>query len=106
MVDQLRGAGRFATRGHLAALVVFNWDPDHGDPAARHVDLSIHPELLPLVMKSPGLLWEPVGEDGIDLSPERYLDVLSRRPVVEIVGGRDFDAAVRLAREVLDRYAR
>jgi len=104
LVEDVEGAGRFATQGHLAALVVFNWDPARGEPTAREVDLSVQPELLPFVMQSPGLFYEPDRERDVDLSPGRYLDVLSRRPVIEITGRRDFDAAARIAREVLERY--
>lgn len=103
LIDDVEGAGRFATRGHLAAVVVFNWDATRGEPTATEVDLSVQPELLPLVVKSPGLSCES-REPHVDLSPGRYLDVLSRRPVVEITGRRDFDAAARIAREVLERY--
>ncbi|MEX2466178.1 MAG: HprK-related kinase B [Gemmatimonadota bacterium] len=106
LIDEVRGAGRFATRGHLAALVVFNWDDASGEPMAREVDLSIHRKLLPAITGSPGLFFEPDEEaETLDMSAARYLDVLSRRPVVEISGGRDFDAAAGLAREVLERYA-
>ena len=106
LVDEVEGAGRFDMRGHLAALVVLDWDESSGETVAREVDLSIHPGLLPATIKSPGAFHDPADEAGaIDLSPSRYLDVLSRRPVVEITGRRDFDAAARLSREVLDRYA-
>jgi HprK-related kinase B len=105
LVDEVDGAGRFDMRGHLAALVVLNWDEAVGEVIAREVDLSIHPDLLPAIMKSPGPFHGPDDDAGtIDLSRSRYLDVLTRRPVVEITGPRDFDAAARLSREVLDRY--
>ncbi len=106
LVDEIEGAGRFDMRGHLAALVVLNWTEASNEVLAREVDLSINPQLLPAIMKSPGPFQSPGDESyGIDLTQSRYLDVLSRRPVVEITGPRDFEAAARLAREVMDRYA-
>ena len=104
-VDEVAGADRFTTRGYLSAVVVFNWDAREGEPAAHEVDLSIRPDLLPLLMTTPDLCEEPDRPEDIDLSRGKYLDVLSRRPVVEITGRRDFDAAARLARDVLDRHA-
>ena len=85
--------------------MVFNWDALQEDPPVREVDLSIRPDLLPLMVKAPGILEQPDRPDDVDLSRSTYLDVLSRRPIVEVTGYQDFQAAAQLAREVLDRYA-
>ena len=104
-VNEVVGAGRFVTHGYLAAVMVFNWDALQEDPPVREVDLSIRPDLLPLMVKAPGILEQPDRPDDVDLSRSTYLDVLSRRPIVEVTGYQDFQAAAQLAREVLDRYA-
>jgi HprK-related kinase B len=86
--------------GDLEALVVLNWAGD-GAARAQEIDLAKRPELLPAITKSPGLFYEPESDDDVDLSPQRYVETLSLRPVIEITGRRDFGAAERLCLEVL-----
>ena len=102
LIDQVVGAGRFPLRAWLHALVVIAWN---GDGPARRlpVDLAERPDLLAHVMKSPGLFYEPEGDEPeVDLSPEAYVEVLGARPVYEITGTRDFAAAEALCLEALN----
>lgn len=101
LVHQVFGPGRFRLRARLAALVVLAWDGE-GEARLRRVELDRRPDLLERVMKSPGLFYEPEEEPDFELEPERYVEVLSRRPAWEITGTRDFDRAADLCARVLD----
>jgi HprK-related kinase B len=101
LIDEVFGPGRFRMHGTLEALVVLNWT-GHGEARARRIDLSERAELLPLITKSPGLFYDAgPGQLEPDLSEARYLETLGLRPVIEITGAQDFDAARRLCLEVL-----
>lgn len=101
LIDQVAGPGRFPLEAELEALVVIAWNGS-GPARIREVDLSLRRDLLEHVVKSPGLFYEPEGDaPEVDLSPAAYLDLLARRPVYEITGSRDYEAARRLVHALL-----
>lgn len=95
LIDRVVGPGRFRLRAGLHALVVISWNGE-GPARLERVSLDERRDLLEHVIKSPGLFYEPDGEQPVDLTPEAYLDVLSARPTWAITGTRDFEAAETL----------
>jgi HprK-related kinase B len=105
IIPEVVGPGRFVMAAELEALVVFNWT-GRGPAVACTVRLADRPELLATVKKSPGLFYEPDASDAsIDLSDERYLEVLAGSRVVEITGTQDFQAAARFCMDELSASA-
>jgi len=105
IVPEVVGPGRFLMAAELEALVVFNWT-GRGPAVARPVRLRERPELLESIKKSPGLFYEPDAPDAaVDLSDERYLEVLATSRVVEITGTQDFQAAARFCMDELSASA-
>jgi HprK-related kinase B len=105
IVPEVVGPGRFVMAAELEALIVFNWSGG-GPPVARTVRLVDRPDLLEPIKKSPGLFYEPDAPDAaVDLSDERYLQVLGSSRVIEITGMQDFQAAARLCMDELPASA-
>ncbi len=95
LIDQVVGPGRFGLRATLEGLVVIAWNGE-GPPRLGRVSLDERRDLLEHVIKSPGLFYEPDGDEPVDLTPEAYLEVLSSRPTWEVTGSRDFAAVEEL----------
>lgn len=100
LIDDFVGPGRFRMQGTLEALVIVNWT-DEGEPTATEIDLDERREVLPLIVKSPGLFYEPEAGVTLDLSDDRYVETLAGARVLEITGQRDFESARRLCRGIL-----
>jgi len=93
-IDRCFGRGKFRLSCPMAGLVVLNWRRIEAPCEVRPVDLNERRDLLPAFMKSVGLFFEmddPARD--LDFSEAAYLDLLKDRPVLEISGGVDFEAA-------------
>lgn len=108
MVRDVYGPGRCLYRAPLRALVVLNW-ARAADEVARFepVEIGARPDLLALVMKSPGVFHREA--DGLGAaettrpSPEAYLRALAGVPVYEATGRADFDAGVGFCHRLFER---
>jgi HprK-related kinase B len=95
-LDECYGPGRFIIDAPMDALVILNWKRNKEPTVIRQVDPAERPELLEAIRKSAGLFYLPSRNDPESLRPvEDYVDFLSRRPVIEMSGGLDFEAAAQ-----------
>ncbi len=97
-IDACFGPGRFALAARLSGLVILNWNrPGHGQTqpvSIGRVDLESRADLLQAFIKSVGVFYLPNPKaDRRDFSPRAYLDLLRGRPVYEITGTADYEAA-------------
>ncbi|MFO7566195.1 MAG: HprK-related kinase B [Enhygromyxa sp.] len=93
---------RFVLRAELAGLVLLNWQRDGGPARASRIDVGQRRELLPALIKQPGLFYRP-SAGGFEQSPDpdRYIELLAGVPVLELAGGVDFDLGQAAALELL-----
>ncbi|QPJ63795.1 MAG: HprK-related kinase B [Candidatus Nitronauta litoralis] len=93
-IDQCYGSNRFELHAPINLIVILNWDHEYKDPVFNRVDLWSRRDLLPALMKSPGLFFLPDSGKKSDFSEDAYLKCLRGCPVLEITGGVDFNRAV------------
>ena len=99
------GPGRFPLTARLCGLVVLTWKHGGGPPIAREDTLRERSDLLPAIMKSPGVFYLQTGRPGTYAHVAGdYLDVLGDCPVLEIAGGASFTEAAALCVAFLERY--
>jgi HprK-related kinase B len=107
MVPEVYGPGRCIYRAPIAALLVLEWTHSASAPARfGRVDLTERPDLLELVMKSPGVFHrDREGRNAAETArpdPEHYFRALSGVPVYEATGRADFDVGVGFCRRLLE----
>lgn len=108
MVRDVYGPGRCLYRAPLRALIVLNW-ARAADKAARFEPVQIggRPDLLGLVMKSPGVFHRDAeGRGAAETAapdPDAYVRALDGVPVYEATGRADFDVGVGFCRRLLER---
>ena len=107
-LDMIYGPGRFRLDADLAALLILDWRRDGGACHVEPFDPAERSELLPPLVKDPGLFLLDGRAPDIDGSspvsgPGPYARVLSGLPAFHMRGGVDFDAAVRLCMRLADR---
>ncbi|MFZ3048025.1 MAG: HprK-related kinase B [Desulfatirhabdiaceae bacterium] len=93
-IDRFFGSNRFVLSSEMDALVILNWQRNSQPTAMRPVDIEHRRDLLPAFMKSTGLFFLPKRPEQITTPTEyAYINILKKRPVFEISGGVDFEAA-------------
>lgn len=108
MVHDVYGAGRCLYRAPLRALIVLDW-ARASDRATRFdpVDIGERPDLLALVIKSPGVFHRDgearAAHETARPHPDAYVRALAGVPVYEAAGRADFDAGVAFCRRLLER---
>jgi HprK-related kinase B len=102
IIEEVFGQDRFDLDSALNTFVILNWNLGAGPADVHQVDLNQRRDLLPALMKSPGLFYEPDNSDGdFDFSETAYLDLLRDCRVIEISGGVDFERATMRCMEIL-----
>ncbi len=98
-IERVYGPGRWALSHTLDTFLILNWNHQATTGATfRSIDLRERPELLELVMKSPGPFHRdhhgsfPTGREQHDATA--YLAHLAQIPCFEAAGGVDFEAGV------------
>ncbi len=92
---------RFFLRAELVGLVLLNWSRDGGPTKAARIDVNERRELLPALMKEPGLFYRPGPGEVASREQATYVEFLSGVPVLELSGGVDFDLGRAAALELL-----
>ncbi|MBD3380865.1 MAG: HprK-related kinase B [candidate division Zixibacteria bacterium] len=96
IIEDVFGKDRFDLDSPLNTFVVLNWRLGGGPADVHTVDIDKRRDLLPAIMKSPGLFYEPDGDpNDYDFSETAYIELLKEIRIVEITGGVDFDHATR-----------
>jgi HprK-related kinase B len=108
LVREVYGPDRCLYRAPLRALLVLNWARvAHEPPRFEAVELSARPDLLNLVIKSPGVFHRNAeGRSAAETAkpdPAVYLQALAGVPVYEATGEADFDVGVGFCRRLLER---
>ncbi|PRQ05758.1 hypothetical protein ENSA5_00780 [Enhygromyxa salina] len=93
---------RFVLHGRFVGLVLLNWTRDGGETVARRISIRKRSELLPALIKQPGVFYLRAPGRGEPHTAARYLDFLDGVEVLELAGGIDFDAGRRAALELFD----
>lgn len=101
---------RFFLRAEFAGLVLLNWFHaretglnlyrNGGPTRAARIDVAERRELLPALIKEPGVFYRP-GAGDVSPEEERYIEFLRGVPVLELSGGVDFDFGRAAALELL-----
>jgi HprK-related kinase B len=107
MVPAVYGPGRCLYRAPMRALIVLNWNRVNEQKAQfTRVDIAQRPDLMELVMKSPGVFHrDEAGRSAAETAhpePELYLRALVDVPVYEATGQADFDVGVSFCRRLLE----
>ena len=98
---------RFVLRGQLVGLVLLNWHRGEGATVARRIDVAERRELLPALIKAPGVFYRaadgpPAPADTSERAIEdRYIEALREVAVLELAGGVDFNRGRCAALELL-----
>jgi HprK-related kinase B len=108
LVDRIYGKGRIVYRADLAGLMILNWNWHGASVPTRFeaVDLAARPDLLELIMKSPGVFHrDHAGRRAVETArpdPAAYLDATRRTPVWEATGRPEFELGVSFCRRLLE----
>ncbi|WP_158972032.1 HprK-related kinase B [Chachezhania sediminis] len=107
-IDAVYGAGRTRLATVITHYWVLNWRHDTDAPTlVRPVSLHDRPDLLPAIMKSPGVFYhKPDGSFLADTEtplPAGYLDALRNVAMFEVTGRVDFDALADAGRTLFAR---
>lgn len=107
MIPELYGRNRCLYRMPMAALLVLGWSHSAREPARfDRVALGERPDLLELVMKSPGVFHrDREGRNAAEsdrFEPEHYLRALAGVPVYEATGRVEFEMGVGFCRRLLE----
>lgn len=92
---------RFALRGRLVGLVLLNWTRDGGPCIPQRTNLRERAELLPALMKTPGLFYLSSRSQALSRDIGCYLEYLDGIEVLELAGGIDFERGRQAAAEFL-----
>ncbi len=102
LIEECFGAGRFRLKAMLAGVVLLNWRREAGPLRVTRINAAQRTDLLPAIMKSPGLFYPSAELREVEELPVRPLiEALARCPVFEFSGGVDFEAAARACQEIL-----
>lgn len=94
LIDQCYGKDKFVLKAPLDGLVILNWQRAPSETVIKIVDPQKRKDLLPALMKTPGLFYLPDSpEKEIGPDVDGYADFLSKTTLIEISGGVDFDKA-------------
>ncbi len=98
MIDRSFGPRRFQLEAPLTAVVLLNWRRDApGSVDITEIDPAARRELLPALMKSPGIFYQPPGGGRATVASEdEYIAGLAGARVYEFAGAVDFDAAAEV----------
>jgi HprK-related kinase B len=108
LVDDVYGPGRAVYLASLVGLMILNWSwKDEAAPTRfMPVDLAQRPDLLALVMKSPGVFHRDVhGQGALETTrpdPRPYLHAVRGVRVWEASGCPNFELGVSFCRRVLE----
>ncbi len=108
LIDRSFGPRRFRLDAPLTAVVLLNWRRDAaGSVEINRIDPAARRDLLPALMKSPGLFYQPSGGGRATVSSQdEYIAGLAGAEVFEFAGAVDFDAAAEAcARYLLEGAA-
>lgn len=108
LIDRSFGPRRFQLEAPLTAVVLLNWRRDApGSVEINEIDPAARRELLPALMKSPGIFYQPPGGGRATVASEdEYVAGLAGARVYEFAGAVDFDAAAETcARYLLEGVA-
>jgi HprK-related kinase B len=94
---------RFVLRARLVGVVLLNWTRDGGPCIPKRINLRQRIDLLPALMKSPGLFYLSARSQAKSRDVERYLEYLEGVEVLELAGGIDFEAGREAAAQLLAR---
>lgn len=91
-IDEFFGEGRRRLLARLEGLVILNWHRSNERTKLERVDLAARADLLPAIMKPPGLYcWSTFGDPHPEPDASDYIQALADSPVYEVTGGIDFD---------------
>ena len=93
---------RFVLRGALAGVILLNWSREGGETIAQRIDPRERKELIPRLMKTPGVFYLAGEGQTARRDVNAYLDYLEGIPVLELAGGIDFDKGKAAALELLE----
>lgn len=93
-IEKYFDACEFKFDAEMKYFVFINWDPSSdAEMSLQEINIANRKELLPHVMKSPGLML-PKSKSRLEpLSEKAYVDLLSHCTLMEISGGVDFEKA-------------
>lgn len=91
----------FLLAGEFVGLVLLNWRRGAGPTVATRIDVDARRELLPALMKAPGVFYRPDVGEVASRDADRYVEFLAGIDVVELSGGIDFDRGRSAALELL-----
>jgi HprK-related kinase B len=94
-------AQRFFLRAEFAGLLLLNWHHDPCPTSATRIDIAQRSELLPALIKEPGLFYRPNPGELANGDRDRYIERLADVAVLELAGGVDFDYGRAAALELL-----
>lgn len=92
---------RFFLRAELAGLVLLDWRRGSEPTRATRIDVAERRELLPALIKEPGLFYRPGPGEVASRDQARYIEFLADVPVLELSGAVDFDFGRAAALELL-----
>lgn len=108
LVDKVYGKGRTLYRADLVGLVILNWSWKDSSAQTRFnpVELAERPDLLELVMKSPGVFHRDArgcsASETTRPEPGGYLEAVRQTRVWEATGRPQFDLGVSFCRRLLE----
>ena len=93
---------RFILRGRLVGLVLLNWKRDPGaETIARRINIRERADLLPSLIKKPGVFYLPGPNQAKRRDAHAYMDYLEGVEVLELAGNIDFERGAAAALELL-----
>ncbi|MFV8754946.1 HprK-related kinase B [Nannocystaceae bacterium ST9] len=91
---------KFLLQGEFAGMVLLNWSREGSQTHARRISIGERTELLPALIKEPGVFHRP-GPGDRDRGVDSYVELLADIPVLELSGTVDFDYGRDAALELL-----
>jgi HprK-related kinase B len=92
---------RFFLRAEFVGLVLLNWTHGGDRTSATRIDVAKRRELLPALIKEPGLFYRPNPGELANRGEQRYIERLAGIAVLELSGKVDFDYGRAAALELL-----
>jgi HprK-related kinase B len=100
-IDKCFGQGRFELGGTMSELIILNWHYLDKRCQMTEVSIASRYDLLEAFWKNPGLFFLNHEGQTIDLSFDRYAEMLSCCRVFEITGGIDFQKASQQCMDIM-----
>ncbi len=101
LIHECFATQRFVLRAELVGLVLLNWRRSDEPTIARRIDIDQRRDLLPALIKAPGVFYRAGAGELARRDEDRYVEFLAGVEVVELGGGVDFDQGRRAALELL-----